>query len=59
MTLYEIETPYDTTYVLAENYAEAERIHSDKYGPTKIKKIENITDYVQVQQFDEQSKKES
>lgn len=59
MKVYKIETAYTVGqphYVVAESMAEAERVYLGKYWPTEIKAIECISNYVQVQGFDEQPK---
>lgn len=59
MKAYKISTgfgDYQNHLVIADNMAEAERIFNGKYWPTTIKAIDLISEYVQIQKFDEQPK---
>ena len=59
MKAYKISTgfsDYQNHLVIADNMAEAERIFNGKYWPTTIKSIDLISEYVQIQKFDEQPK---
>ena len=59
MNAYKISTGYGdylNYLVIADNMAEAERIFKAKYWPTTIKSIDLISEYVQIQNFDEQPK---
>ena len=59
MNVYNITTTHNhsqTHCVIAENMAEAERVFLGKYWPTTIEKIELHSEYVQIQQFDEQKR---
>jgi hypothetical protein len=47
---------YQNYLVIADNMAQAERIFEAKYFPTSIKAIELLSNYVQIQDFDEQPK---
>ena len=50
---------YQNHLVIADNMAQAERIFNGKYWPTTIKSIELISDYVQIQNYDEQKKEKN
>jgi len=59
MKAYKIYTgfgDYQNHLVIADNMAQAERIFEAKYWPTEIKEIELISNYVQIQKYDEQAK---
>lgn len=59
MNVYKISTgfgDYQNHCVVADTMAEAERIFNAKYWPTTIKTIELWSEYVQIQQYDEQAK---
>lgn len=61
MKIYKIDTgygDYQNHCVVAESFAEAERIFNAKYWPTEIKSIELYSNYVQIQKYDEQAKEE-
>ena len=54
MNVYDVKTVFGTTTVVADSMAEAERIHSGKYWPTKPQKIELHAENVLIQNHDEQ-----
>ena len=59
MKVFDIETcsSYSQNYaVVADSYAEAERIFLAKYWPITIKGIRLHSEYAQVQEVDEQPK---
>lgn len=61
MKVYKIRTgfsDYQNHCVVADNMAEAERIFNAKYWPTAILSIELWSNYVQIQKYDEQAKKQ-
>jgi hypothetical protein len=62
MKVYNIKTTYcsygQIHCVVAESMAEAERIFKAKYWPTEIEAIALHSNYVQIQQYDEQPKTE-
>jgi len=47
---------YQNNLVIAENMAQAERIFNNKYWPATIRGIELYSEYVQIQEYDEQAK---
>ena len=55
MKIFKITTTYSTNiHIVAESYAEVERIFNAKYWPTNIKEIELISNNVLIQKHDEQ-----
>ena len=61
MKVYDIETGFNYSQnhcVVAESMAEAERIFLAKYWPITIKSIKLHSEYVQIQNYDEQAKEE-
>ena len=61
MNVYEIKTYYTHTQmhcVVAESMAEAERIFLKKYWPITIGAITLLSEYVQIQKYDEQAKED-
>lgn len=58
MKIYKIKTGFGDRQnhcVVADNIGQAERIFKAKYSPITIISIELISEYVQIQNFDEQS----
>jgi len=60
MKAYTIKTGryYENHCVVADNMGEAERIFKGKYPYATIESIELYSEYVQVQGYDEQARKE-
>ena len=59
MKVYDIKTHSNYSQihtVVADNMAEAERIFLAKYKPIVIESITLYSEYVQIQQYDEQAK---
>ena len=59
MNVYDIETAFthgQVHSVVADSMAEAERVFNGKYWPTEIKSIYLHSQYVQIQDHDEQKK---
>lgn len=62
MKVYDIETKYNNGQihsVVAETMGEAEKIFFGKYWPVTITKISLHSEYVQIQNYDEQRKEQS